>query len=194
MNVIYINSDTIDMLDEWGLEYKRLVLINGQYNRNYFSKCKIILNNLSEHYLYVEEKRDYIKMTLHEKDGMIAKIKAYYTPDGENDYTLQISSATYELDENLTHIAKSASATYFLINSFFIYGNLTEGKDVVIKSKTQGNDKVFTFRKFEDKLYAIQTTAHRSPEGIFSVRGHFRKYKDGKIIWIDEYLKGVNKE
>lgn len=194
MNIIYINSEITKQLDDWGQENKRLVLINGQYNRNYFSKCKIILGDSSlGHYLYVEEKTNYIKMTLHEKDGMIAKIKAYYTPDGENDYALQISSTTYETDDNLTHIVKSAVSTYFLVNSFFIYGNITEDREVIITSKTQGNDKVFTFRKFEDKLYAIQTV-HKSPEGIFSVRGHFRKYKDGKIVWIDEYLKGLNKE
>ena len=49
------------------------------------------------------------------------------------------------------------------------------------------------FRVFEGKTYAVSTSAHRSPEGIFSVRGHFRRYKDGKVIWIDEYLKGLGK-
>lgn len=41
--------------------------------------------------------------------------------------------------------------------------------------------------------YAVSSHTHKSPEGIFSVRGHFRKYKSGKVIWIDEYLKGTDK-
>lgn len=31
---------------------------------------------------------------------------------------------------------------------------------------------------------------HRSPRGIFSVRGHYRHYKNGKVVWINEYQKG----
>lgn len=32
---------------------------------------------------------------------------------------------------------------------------------------------------------------HASPKGIFTVRGHYRQYKDGKRIWIKEYQKGT---
>lgn len=35
---------------------------------------------------------------------------------------------------------------------------------------------------------------HRSPEGIFTVRGHYRRYKTGKTIWIKEYRKGTGRE
>lgn len=35
---------------------------------------------------------------------------------------------------------------------------------------------------------------HRSPEGVFTVRGHYRKYKTGKTIWIKEYKKGTGRE
>ena len=34
---------------------------------------------------------------------------------------------------------------------------------------------------------------HASPTGIFSVRGHYRHYKNGTVIWIDEYKKGIGK-
>lgn len=32
---------------------------------------------------------------------------------------------------------------------------------------------------------------HRSPQGVFSVRGHFRQYKSGKRVWIEPYKKGT---
>ena len=35
--------------------------------------------------------------------------------------------------------------------------------------------------------------SHASPSGIFSVRGHYRHYKNGTVIWIDEYKKGTGK-
>jgi len=33
-----------------------------------------------------------------------------------------------------------------------------------------------------------------SPSGEFSVRGHYRHYRSGKVIWIDEYRKGSGKK
>lgn len=35
---------------------------------------------------------------------------------------------------------------------------------------------------------------HRSPKGVFGVRGHFRHYKSGKVVWIAEYTKGTGKK
>ena len=31
---------------------------------------------------------------------------------------------------------------------------------------------------------------HSSPAGIFTVRGHYRRYKNGKTVWIAPYMKG----
>ncbi len=38
------------------------------------------------------------------------------------------------------------------------------------------------------------SSSHASPSGIFSVRGHYRHYKNGTVIWIDEYKKGTGKK
>ncbi|MBR5436920.1 MAG: hypothetical protein IK120_08680, partial [Muribaculaceae bacterium] len=35
---------------------------------------------------------------------------------------------------------------------------------------------------------------HASPRGIFNVRGHYRHYKNGNVIWINEYQKGTGKK
>jgi hypothetical protein len=35
---------------------------------------------------------------------------------------------------------------------------------------------------------------HASPSCSFTVRGHFRHYRSGKIVWIAEYRKGTGKE
>lgn len=36
--------------------------------------------------------------------------------------------------------------------------------------------------------------AHASPRGIFSVRGHYRHYKSGRVVWIAEYKKGTGRK
>ncbi len=43
-------------------------------------------------------------------------------------------------------------------------------------------------------LMAVPRGSHASPGGIFSVRGHFRHYKNGKVVWISEYRKGEGKK
>ena len=35
---------------------------------------------------------------------------------------------------------------------------------------------------------------HRSPAGVFTVRGHYRRYKDGRSVWIAPYTKGTGKQ
>ena len=32
---------------------------------------------------------------------------------------------------------------------------------------------------------------HSSPAGVFTVRGHYRHYKDGRAVWINPYKKGT---
>ena len=36
-----------------------------------------------------------------------------------------------------------------------------------------------------------QRGEHSSPAGVFTVRGHYRHYKDGRAVWIKPYKKGT---
>ena len=83
------------------------------------------------------------------------------------------------------------SAAVIYINGYLIYGNAYEDRPVVLNGKNAGSKKVIIFRLFEGTVYAVSTSSHRSPSGVFGVRGHFRRYKNGHVIWIDEYMKGL---
>lgn len=52
----------------------------------------------------------------------------------------------------------------------------------------------YIIRKVNGALYAAPRGSHSSPRGIFSVRGHYRHYKSGKVVWIAEYKKGTGKK
>ena len=39
--------------------------------------------------------------------------------------------------------------------------------------------------------YITRRGQHRSPAGTFTVRGHYRHYKDGRAVWIAPYTKGT---
>lgn len=43
-------------------------------------------------------------------------------------------------------------------------------------------------------LLAAPKGTHASPRGIFTVRGHYRHYRSGKVVWIAEYRKGTGKK
>lgn len=75
------------------------------------------------------------------------------------------------------------------------YGNFLDRdkREFSAVGKNQKGNKTIVFRPFQDQLYAASVGHHRSPEGVFQVRGHFRRYKTGKVIWIDGFMKGVDK-
>ena len=39
-----------------------------------------------------------------------------------------------------------------------------------------------------------QRGKHSSPAGVFTVRGHYRHYKNGRAVWIEPYTKGTGKQ
>ena len=39
-----------------------------------------------------------------------------------------------------------------------------------------------------------QRGKHSSPAGVFTVRGHYRYYKNGRAVWIEPYTKGTGKQ
>lgn len=59
------------------------------------------------------------------------------------------------------------------------------------KSKRSGVTYILT-RSGKEPHIAVKGS-HSSPQGIFSVRGHYRRYKSGKVIWIAQYTKGTGK-
>lgn len=191
MNIINIDKEGYDLLNKWAEENRRYLKICADFERYYFKKCQLVFSD--KFYAHCEVKEQYVKMTLHTlpKSSAFAKLKIFYTPEKENDYSIQVFFMPGVEGIKESELIRCIVNAFININAFFYYANLTEGRNVVILSKSVEKNKVFTLKPYEERLYCVQTTAHRSPNGIFSVRGHFRKYKDGKIIWIDEYLKGL---
>lgn len=52
----------------------------------------------------------------------------------------------------------------------------------------------YILRRDNGTLLAAPMSSHASPKGIFTVRGHYRHYKSGKVVWIAEYRKGTGKK
>lgn len=60
------------------------------------------------------------------------------------------------------------------------------------KSKRSGVTYILT--SFGKEPHIAVKGSHSSPQGVFSVRGHYRRYKSGKVIWIAQYMKGTGRK
>jgi hypothetical protein len=70
----------------------------------------------------------------------------------------------------------------------------TNGKAKSKKNKSKAAPNItYILRETNGRLIAAPQGSHASPKGEFSVRGHYRHYKNGKVVWINPYKKGTGK-
>ena len=125
-----------------------------------------------------------------------------------------LNSGLYRVDEKCTSkifttdMIQSIMTVYASTMALLAYGNETTkpSKQIIHKSddskpkdnkknkKKQSKSKpsgiTYVLRRDSKNAVIIPHGKHRSPQGTFNVRGHFRHYRDGKIVWIEEYSKG----
>lgn len=185
-------------LAHWNLYNIGYTLASDLYYPEFDVYFKNHGDNIRPMVVIVEQKEKRIKMTL-KNDKKEICVKAYVSraeKDSGKDFTIEfepVIDGFYEWSNWQDYIEYAVQGV-LVSNAYLFYGNVAGGDFVKVSSKNSDDGKVIAFREYNGKVYAIETTAHRSPDGIFSVRGHFRKYsKTGKVIWIDEYLKGLKK-
>lgn len=61
-------------------------------------------------------------------------------------------------------------------------------------TKRKSKRTTYILRSINGALSAVPRGSHASPRGIFTVRGHYRHYKSGKVVWVAEYKKGTGKQ
>ena len=62
------------------------------------------------------------------------------------------------------------------------------------KPKKPQKRTTYIIRRCNGTILAAPSGSHKSPGGTFTVRGHYRRYKSGKVVWIAEYKKGTGKQ
>lgn len=195
MNYI-IDESAYDLLNKWVAINRQLLKVCLQYNKHYEKENRIDFVDVggSVTAYYSLKHNNSVKFSVRDNAIIIKGNFDFPLQEEEND--IRVNYKSVEGIEDADKTVECVVRTYMGINAFMFYGNLTEQENRVIiaSGKTENGKKVITLRGFNGKIYAIQTGHHKSPEGIFSVRGHFRQYKSGKVVWIDEYLKGTNQK
>lgn len=197
MDIIHIDAASYDKLMNWQEENRELVKAIAPYNKYYFRRAEVVFTD-SNIVGYFDFKRDLLRLRIKRNKKQIANCHIVPTPDDfDNDYgiyfDLMVNDESLPYDDACKVIQVVAN-TYIAYNALLIYGNLVDGSSITPRARTEGGDKHYFLKEYDNKIYAVSSHAHRSPEGIFSVRCHFRKYKSGKVIWIDEYLKGTDED
>lgn len=101
---------------------------------------------------------------------------------------------------------RSVLTVYCSLMALMAYGRKNEADESVELRKTKPHKPstkpytrpkqrvTYILRAANGTLLATPMGSHASPRGIFSVRGHYRHYKSGKVVWIAEYKKGTGKK
>lgn len=103
---------------------------------------------------------------------------------------------------------QSVLTVYSSVMALLVFGRSTIKAPEPKEDKTVSHSKKLTKRSKKNKpsgvTYILTCSgkephiaikgSHSSPRGIFSVRGHYRRYKSGKVIWIAQYTKGTGRK
>lgn len=104
---------------------------------------------------------------------------------------------------------QSALTVYCTLMALMAYGRLepAEEQEPDVREKPRRHSKAtkrptrksvkrttYILRQVNGTLLAAPMGSHASPSGIFTVRGHYRHYRSGKVVWIAEYKKGTGKK
>ena len=193
MYKIYLDESSYEHLRTWAETVKRYALDCPPVARKFL----IILKNPDYGMLefYVSSTSYGYKFSMKDSTGQLCKGSSIRTPNGNHDNQMKVSIVQNVPKEKhivVCQLAQIYMTAFLHANAFLMYGNIVDDKGIVATGRNSGFDKIIVFRKFKDKLYAVPVGHHRSPEGVFEVRGHFRFYKKtGKVIWIESYLKGT---
>ena len=122
---------------------------------------------------------------------------------------LQMPGGLYHLIKNTTKLnsedIQSILTVYSSLMALIVYHDPApaaantkqqQNKKASHKAKQQRNNSGLTYilKSGGRGPQLVHRGGHASPAGVFSVRGHYRQYKDGRRVWISPYKKGTGKE
>ena len=121
----------------------------------------------------------------------------------ENGFCALIKNTTNFSEEEKQSVLTVYSSTMAILvfGSATVEGSDKEPKEITKKNTTKTNKS--QKKKSSGVTYILRNSydikreaqQHRkSPDHSFSVRGHYRHYKSGKVIWIEEFTKGTGKK
>lgn len=211
MDKIILSDNDLQYLLKWRDEHKDLVRESPDPTKSIEIICKdsgFIIKGIREGVS--------LRLYVNHKGLSLGSVQFELRPDG---LWNKIKDKTHLPDKDGV---QSALTVYGSLMALMVFGNSTTSYDRLIESSegemsklTPRNDKVkktgskktvnerkqpkrpsvtYILRRDKNGISLVSKGFHASPKGIFSVRGHYRRYKSGKVIWISEFQKGTGKK
>lgn len=201
MNKILLNSDDINFLFDWRDNHKEMI-------REGLTPIKDI-NIVVENGISIKAYRKGDTLTEYIYNNNESKGKVIWNRQQDGFWELVRDDVTLYNDSKRDFVM-SCLSIYSTVMAFFVYGNTPpveiikiQNKGVigqnkgnsVNKSKKESLDNITYILKNNNgnRIFSVKGS-HNSPNGQFSVRGHYRHLHNGNIIWISQYTKGIGKK
>lgn len=189
MDRVMLNRDDITFLFDWGRKHKELVCMLP----NPLKIVEIVFPHNGIRIKGVREEK-WLTLYVYNAQLKISRVKFEISSDNLLIKRKGIINMTKESFESIL-------ACYCSLMAYMVYEKPTiiQVTEEVPQENAEQHKSVQ--KKGKNATYIIQhkkvsartnsVVHHASPKGIFTVRGHLRRYKNGKVIWIKEYKKGT---
>ena len=210
MDRIVITTDDIDPLFEWRDKHLDLVLRCPCPLKGIEIHVKPTDNAENAFYLRcIREKPNRLRLYIGtEGDRASGYFLLEHMPDGKwLKLKDTINGDSTKFKPSKKEFGDSLVALYGTLMAIMVYSSdleLPEAKDEDQKPKKATAKKskkapqmkssagiTYILRRSGKTLSVGHSGSHASPKGIFTVRGHWRHYQNGNIVWISEYRKGI---
>ena len=201
MNKFVIDEQANDLLECWRIAHAGSIRSCITESVWYFDRFELVFKSRTREFSgFCERHNRYFEVKLYEQGVRTATLKLRASEKPGEDVTMQmvLNKSLVNMDdpeqrESMQRMLQQVARNALTVNAILIVGNLVEPSDRVVSANSvrYHGDRTFVFRPYKDTCYAVASGSHRAPEGAFPVRGHFRRYKDGKVVWIESYMKGV---
>ena len=195
MHKVLLKEKDLQFLLQWRDEHKDLVRLGAAPMKAIKIICVdsgFIITGIRE------EKR--LRLTVNENGRSIGNLTFELLEDGLGKL---VRDTTKLSQEN----RQAVLTVYCSVMALIVFGKFTVDIDQntarKMKSQPTKPTKSHKRSKRNGVTYILNATGNepqmmvkgsrRSPRGSFSVRGHYRHYKSGKVVWIAEYKKGSGK-
>ena len=202
MNKFIIDEAANELLECWRISHADSIRSCITEAVWYFDRFELVYRSKEREISgFCERHKKFFEVKLYEQGVRTATLKLRASEKPGEDVTMQMvpNKSLVNMDdpeqrESMQRMLQQVARNALTVNALLIVGNLVEPSNRVVSANSvryKDGDRTFVFRPYKDTCYAVASGSHRAPEGAFPVRGHFRRYKDGKVVWIESYMKGV---
>ena len=202
-----------DIIKQSAKEYKTTYRVMENTFKDFIS----MIEHTTIHFKFINNNEVYLN-TYDKNNNIISRIEFEYGEDKKDfeeeftyDKMYNIMNKSNNSDDlmfgfNLLYTIIFVTSIWYIATTRNTTKYVYEHKTPVITSRKKNIVRVSDTKVISTPIYDISKIKTKKVEGLikhrkgwtyshaFQVHGHYRHYKDGKVIFVNSYIKGKNKE